>query len=253
MSNQNHFSKTLSKKTDGQLLQYLKNPKKYTPEAVEAAVAELKKRGHNVESVNEIQEKIRENVIDPEADVRARLGIPVKTVIRSTRFYQNFVDGIVIYGITTGFSIMFPHVSFPNLGLYVFLLYFILFEYFLQRTPGKLVFNTIVVDKNGEKPLIGFIVLRSMIRLIPFECFSFLDYYTYGWHDRWSKTYVIDEMDLNELRSSSDLPPVSTDIENRSSYVKVIYAATIFTLIYIILSLLGAHLIISEVIKELNN
>ncbi|MHC4365583.1 MAG: RDD family protein, partial [Planctomycetota bacterium] len=73
---------------------------------------------------------------------------------------------------------------------YVFLYYFI-FEAICQRTPAKFITGTKVIASVGSKPTVGTIAKRTLIRFVPFEPFSILGEKVYGWHDRWSGTYVI--------------------------------------------------------------
>ena len=68
--------------------------------------------------------------------------------------------------------------------------YYILTEYFLQKTLGKLITNTKVVTLTGDKPTILQIIFRTLSRSIPFEYFSYLATVE-GIHDRLSKTRVI--------------------------------------------------------------
>lgn len=69
--------------------------------------------------------------------------------------------------------------------------YYIIFESLFSWTPAKLITGTRVVDENGQRPSFGQIVGRSFIRLIPIEALSFLGKTGRGWHDSWSKTYVV--------------------------------------------------------------
>jgi uncharacterized RDD family membrane protein YckC len=73
---------------------------------------------------------------------------------------------------------------------YIFLYYFI-FESIWQRTPGKFITGTKIVDFNGRRPALLTIAQRTLIRFIPFEPFSYLGKKAYGWHDSWSGTYVV--------------------------------------------------------------
>ncbi|HFS68121.1 MAG TPA: RDD family protein [Flavobacteriia bacterium] len=73
------------------------------------------------------------------------------------------------------------------------LLYFILFEYFLQKTVGKYISKTIVVNKFGEQPKLSQIVGRTFARMIPFDAFSFLGANARGWHDTLPEVFVVDE------------------------------------------------------------
>lgn len=83
------------------------------------------------------------------------------------------------------------------------LFYYNVFEIFSARTVGKLVTQTIVVDENGEKPNHETILVRSLSRLIPliwlpFVVSLFMGSSAQGWHDRISKTFVVDKRRLEE-------------------------------------------------------
>ena len=80
------------------------------------------------------------------------------------------------------------------------LFYYNVFEIFFARTVGKFITQTIVVDENGEKPNHETILVRSLCRLIPFEVLSFLGMPARGWHDRISKTYVVNKNLLEEKK-----------------------------------------------------
>ena len=54
-----------------------------------------------------------------------------------------------------------------------------------------------VVLENGEKPNPNTIALRSICRIIPFDVLSYLGANAYGWHDSFSKTYVVDIAKFN--------------------------------------------------------
>lgn len=69
--------------------------------------------------------------------------------------------------------------------------YYVLCEATSQRTLGKLVVGTRVVDANhGGAPSFKQIVGRTFSRLIPFEPFSFFGEKP-GWHDDFSDTRVV--------------------------------------------------------------
>lgn len=61
------------------------------------------------------------------------------------------------------------------------------------KTVGKMVTKTKVVTQDGEEPEVVDILARTFIRLVPFEPFSFWGAKPNGWHDRWSKTMVVEE------------------------------------------------------------
>ncbi len=70
--------------------------------------------------------------------------------------------------------------------------YWVLFEYFLGKTPAKYITQTKVVTNKGNKPSFLNIVGRTLCRFIPFEPFSFLAS-SIGWHDSISGTLVVEE------------------------------------------------------------
>ena len=75
-----------------------------------------------------------------------------------------------------------------------FMVYFILFECVFGKTPGKFFTRTKVIEPNtGKKPTVGKTIIRTISRFIPFEIFSFLSSRPRGWHDRISKTIVVEE------------------------------------------------------------
>ncbi len=80
-----------------------------------------------------------------------------------------------------------------RLPIYLFLIffrfiYYFVFEGIFGTTPAKIITNTIVVNNEGEKASTSNIFKRTLIRFIPFESLSFI---TYGWHDTWSDTNVM--------------------------------------------------------------
>lgn len=74
----------------------------------------------------------------------------------------------------------------------VAMIYYSSFEVLTGRTIAKFITKTKVVKENGEKPNFGTILIRSLCRFIPLEPFSFLGLENKGWHDRISKTIVIE-------------------------------------------------------------
>lgn len=131
---------------------------------------------------------------------------------KEKRFINMIIDLVGYYifsfliGIIAGFMALLgaegPLDYFSNinrveeyiLNLLIGLVYFILLETFFQKSLGKFITKTIVVLKDGSKPGIGDIFIRSLCRYIPFEVFSFLGDQGRGWHDSISETYVVDEV-----------------------------------------------------------
>lgn len=84
--------------------------------------------------------------------------------------------------------------TFPVVALVVILptywLYYIITEYFFQRTLGKLLTKTRVVSKTGGKPTLKQIIFRTLSRSIPLEYLSFI-VKDRGIHDSLSGTVVV--------------------------------------------------------------
>ncbi len=142
---------------------------------------------------------------------------PVKSVSAGPRFGHFFVDfiicQIIFYILQIAFLNLFKeyHDNY-SLKTSLFLLnniivlifypsYYIISEHLWQKSPGKFLTKTIVIDEYGNKPELGTIILRSIIRIVPFEPFSSLsDDFSYAWHDKWSKTWVVTEVELAEIK-----------------------------------------------------
>ncbi len=70
----------------------------------------------------------------------------------------------------------------------VYLVYYFSFETYNGQTMGKRITNTTVVNMYNEKPSIGRILLRTVLRLYPFDVVSYLFGQEQGAHDLISKT-----------------------------------------------------------------
>jgi len=64
---------------------------------------------------------------------------------------------------------------------------------FRGKTLGKLVTGTRAVNWDGSPLSPGKAFLRGLCRMVPFEPLSALDKPPFPWHDRWTKTCVIEE------------------------------------------------------------
>ena len=90
--------------------------------------------------------------------------------------------------------------AFNILFFIVFFSYYFFFEFFLGKTIGKMLTKTTVVDRNGNKPTALRLIIRTLVRMVPFEWFSFL-FGNYGLHDLISKTTVVKIEALNTVRN----------------------------------------------------
>lgn len=69
--------------------------------------------------------------------------------------------------------------------------YYLILEILFARTIAKYITRTIVVLVDGSKPKPIDILKRTFLRIIPFEYFTFLRGRELGWHDEYSKTFVV--------------------------------------------------------------
>jgi uncharacterized RDD family membrane protein YckC len=76
-------------------------------------------------------------------------------------------------------------------GLIVMFIYYFIMEFYFSRTFGKYFTKTLVVKHNGSKPNLKSILIRTLVRFIPVEIFSFFNSNSRGWHDTLSVTYVV--------------------------------------------------------------
>lgn len=142
---------------------------------------------------------------------------PVKSINAGPRFGHFIIDllayQVIVYMVNYIFEITINAINFSvsfnlTIGLInsiVLLLlypaYYAFFEFKWQKTPGKFLTKTLVIDEYGNKPDFRSIVLRSLIRLVPLDAISCLgDNYSHGWHDKWSNTWVVSEAELSEIK-----------------------------------------------------
>ncbi len=102
-------------------------------------------------------------------------------------FSKQFMERQDFFSVSTNDLV----ILIAELGLYI--LYFFIFEALFQKTPGKFLTRTRVARQNGERPKITSILLRSVFRFIPFEIFSASVRDRTWWHDRLSRTIVVED------------------------------------------------------------
>jgi uncharacterized RDD family membrane protein YckC len=72
-------------------------------------------------------------------------------------------------------------------------LYYLICEFFWNKTIGKLITKSSVVNLKYECPSFFQIIIRTFVRFIPFEALSFINM-GIGWHDKFSQTIVIKDL-----------------------------------------------------------
>jgi len=129
-------------------------------------------------------------------------GINLIPATRETRILNSIIDYAIFYIFTRLIAIIgfkFFVMDTKNIVeqfvvvICVFT-YYIFFESVWSKTPAKFITKTMVVMEDGKKPDFHTIIKRTLIRLVPFESLTFLfSERPRGWHDKWSKTFVIDD------------------------------------------------------------
>lgn len=108
---------------------------------------------------------------------------------QGTRLVNSLVDSVTQWLIGMALLLMgFGEVMM----LFVLLAYYPFFETAYGRTPGKWLTKTRVVTEDEERPTFRHIFIRTLVRYVPFEPFSFF-FHVRGWHDVWSGTRVVRE------------------------------------------------------------
>jgi len=115
-----------------------------------------------------------------------------------------FMAGIVIGMVSPGTidSIDDENAGFNFVENVVFISIFVLYTFgieaiFKGKTFGKLMTGTRAVNEDGSNITAKTALLRGLSRVVPFEAFSALGNPSYPWHDKWTRTYVIDESKSN--------------------------------------------------------
>lgn len=114
----------------------------------------------------------------------------MKIAEKSYRVINYGVDLVFILILVSFFNLAPGNAFFGVSFIAIYFLYYLVFEFTMQKTLGKMLTKTIVVDLNGEKPKLKNILIRSICRLFHVDMLSFLTG-TYGIHDGYSKTRIV--------------------------------------------------------------
>lgn len=131
---------------------------------------------------------------------------------KTKRFFNLLVDLFIVYLFTIGIGALINGIGVITgnykvadwiislsptenalFGMIVMFFYYFIMEFYLSRTFGKYFTKTLVVKLNGSKPNLKSILIRTLVRFIPVEIFSFLNNNSRGWHDTLSVTYVVNK------------------------------------------------------------
>lgn len=187
----------MSEKTDDELIEIITLLREdYQPEAVVVAEKELKTRKVDSSKIETVKRVLTEKgTKQKEFDSRI-----VSSGTRLAHFVVDFF-GVFIVAMILSFVIEIlgnrqdPFtMQINSYGIFIlaYFLYFVILEYKFQKTIAKFLTKTKVVMNDGSKPELNKIFLRTVYRLIPFDCISFI-FTSNGFHDRFSNTNVIKE------------------------------------------------------------
>ncbi len=109
------------------------------------------------------------------------------------RLLGTFIDTVILVS-TVALILVISNDYNPNTPIfwYIFLGYYILLEGIFNRTIGKFVMGTFIINGRAfTKPTFGQIIGRTFLRLIPFDPLTFFANKPLGWHDTISNTMVV--------------------------------------------------------------
>lgn len=122
---------------------------------------------------------------------------------RLKRFINLIVDGILINIITSLLAVVGIRYLLGEYGywtswminwLVIPFAYYFITELTWSKSPAKFLTKTHVVTDKGFKLTASQLAIRTILRWIPFEAFSFLfAHRPVGWHDRFAHTKVVDD------------------------------------------------------------
>ena len=113
---------------------------------------------------------------------------------KSVRFLNLLIDSfafMVLVFVST--LILKNHVSrdiLYKIFIVTYYLYYFVSELAIGQTIGKFITKTKVVGLNNQVPSFWNVLIRTLFRMIPFDCISYL-IYSQGFHDKFSKTKLI--------------------------------------------------------------
>ena len=118
--------------------------------------------------------------------------VKVNSTTLNTRILNLLLDSVIfiLFVFLVGFSVkgFITSTYFKGSMIIFYYLYYFLFESISGKTPAKFLTKTQVIDINtGAIPGPLKILLRTLLRMIPVDIFSFW-FFTTGIHDKWSNT-----------------------------------------------------------------
>ncbi|WP_430408822.1 RDD family protein [Kordia sp.] len=121
----------------------------------------------------------------------------MKRVDKSIRLANYLIDIVVVVMITIVLTIIFGSLTGSEKLLiwFVAFVYYFILESLTGQTLGKIVTHTKVVMKDGSKANVIRIFMRSFLRIVPIDAFSYLFGNHEGLHDLLSGTRLVRKED----------------------------------------------------------
>lgn len=130
----------------------------------------------------------------------------MNSVNKGDRIVNFFIDYLVIVILFFACEVIFGYYYYSrSLVFYlIMVVYYFISEASNSQTLGKKVTGTIVVNMHNEKPSIKRIFLRSLLRLNPFDYYSYAFGNEQGGHDLISKTRLVYKKDVQIKKLATD-------------------------------------------------
>lgn len=184
------FKDVMSKRTNEELIKIVTVDRNgYQPSAIEAAEEEIKKRNIDTNKIEQIKVELTTKIEEQKEFVSKKVG----SLTRFIHFVVDTIIWLIIVAIITspinakdGVQMLLGYLLF----FITFIGYYIFMETKYQKTIGKFITKTSVINNNGTKPSLSDISRRTFCRLIPFDRISYL-FTSNGFHDRLSDTTII--------------------------------------------------------------
>lgn len=190
----NDFANLMQNKSDADLVKIVTVERdQYQPHAISAAEAEIENRKMDPEIIEKLSSDFRNKQAQ-------KTNFESRFVGSHIRFVNCIIDTILILILsricTYIADFLIPNFE-PEFLLFFTILNFYAYYFYLelkyQKTPGKYITKTSVVNPNGEQPGKNEIRNRTLARFIPFDRISFI-FVPNGIHDRLSKTTVVKDI-----------------------------------------------------------
>ena len=140
---------------------------------------------------------------NPQQDLLSDIAVNLQQANGGKRFANYLIDLVVFYIVAILFYVILVRADVMTLNenpiidrlltLICYGVFMGIYEgIFKGKTLGKLITRTRAVNEDGSTISFQTGFLRGISRAVPFEAFSAFGDPSYPWHDKWTRTYVID-------------------------------------------------------------